>query len=85
VSGAVIPALSKLRQEDHEFEPSLDCIVRPCLRKERGRGEGSKREGKRGEERRRRRGKKCKVCPLFLTVPKFEPRASHLLGRHSNT
>jgi hypothetical protein len=29
----VIPALRRLRQEDHEFEVDLSIIVRPCLKK----------------------------------------------------
>jgi hypothetical protein len=28
----VIPATGKLRQEDHEFEVTLDHIARPCLK-----------------------------------------------------
>jgi hypothetical protein len=30
---AIIPALGRLRQEDHEFKASLGCLVRPCLKK----------------------------------------------------
>jgi hypothetical protein len=30
----VIPALRKLRQEDHKFEASLDYILRLCFQKE---------------------------------------------------
>jgi hypothetical protein len=30
----VIPALERLRQEDHKFKVSLGYIVRPCIEKE---------------------------------------------------
>jgi hypothetical protein len=32
----VIPALGRLRQEDHEFLGSVGYIVRPCLQKRGG-------------------------------------------------
>jgi hypothetical protein len=31
----IIVALGRQKQEDHEFEPSLDYIGRTCLKKER--------------------------------------------------
>jgi hypothetical protein len=31
----IIPALGKLRQEDHEFKGSLENIDRPCLKKKK--------------------------------------------------
>jgi hypothetical protein len=29
----VIPALRRLRQENHEFKASLGCMLRPCVKK----------------------------------------------------
>jgi hypothetical protein len=49
----VIPALRRLRQEDHKFEVRVSYIAGPCKRKER-RKEG-RREGKRGRKRERRK------------------------------
>jgi hypothetical protein len=31
----VIPALGRLREEDHKFEASLGCIARPHLKKKK--------------------------------------------------
>jgi hypothetical protein len=31
----VIPALRRLRQEDHKFEASLNNRVKPCLKKKK--------------------------------------------------
>jgi hypothetical protein len=33
---SVIPAFAWMRQEDQEFQASLGCIERPCLRRRRG-------------------------------------------------
>jgi hypothetical protein len=35
VAMPVIPALGRLRHEDHDFKASLSYIVRPCLRKKK--------------------------------------------------
>lgn len=35
---AVAPALWRLRRKDQEFESSLDYRIRPCLKKEEGKG-----------------------------------------------
>jgi hypothetical protein len=48
----VIVELGRLRQEDLEFNISLVCIVRSCLRKERkGRKEGGKKGRKEEKEK----------------------------------
>jgi hypothetical protein len=31
----VFPALGRLRQDDHEFETTLDYVARPCLKKKK--------------------------------------------------
>jgi hypothetical protein len=32
----IIPALGRLRQEDHKFEDRLRYVARPCLKKKEG-------------------------------------------------
>lgn len=43
-----VPCPRKLWQKGHEFEASLDSIVRPCLRKRRWRVRGGRGEGRGG-------------------------------------
>jgi flagellar biosynthesis/type III secretory pathway protein FliH len=63
----IIPTLRRLRSDDQEFETSLSCTARPCLKKnekkegrvggrERGREEGTK-EGRKEERRKEGRNK----------------------------
>jgi hypothetical protein len=51
----IIPALQRLRQEDHDFEANLDCMMKPCWKRRR---EGGRKGGKeRGKEGRKERGR----------------------------
>jgi hypothetical protein len=36
----VIPTIRRLKQEDNEFETSLDYTVRPCLKKKKKKESG---------------------------------------------
>jgi hypothetical protein len=43
----VVPALRRLRQENCEFQASLDYIVKPCLKKNKT--NKTKKKGKKGK------------------------------------
>jgi hypothetical protein len=43
---SVISALGRLKQEDHEFEASLGCTVRPCLKNKTKQKQGKKKKKK---------------------------------------
>lgn len=50
---SVIPVLRMQRQEDHEFETSLNCTVRPHLKEteqKQKQNKEAKRKGRRGED-----------------------------------
>jgi hypothetical protein len=53
----VIPALQRLRQEDHEFEVSLSYIERLCLKKK-------KKKPTTVTIKMNKREKKCFICVL---------------------
>jgi hypothetical protein len=50
----VIPALGRLRQEDHEFKASLVYKPRPCLKKQTNKQKQPRKQKERGK----RKGKK---------------------------